>query len=108
MARSSPDSATCAIAGTAAPRVSKHSQSLGPLLQASRQCIGFAAMQRKPLGVLPRPPQAGKGQLHRAGAGMKAQLRNREMLQQQAANAKPERITTGQQHGAPASGQFKS
>ena len=39
---------------------------------------------------------------------MKAQLLGREMLQQQPANAKPERITTGQQHRAAACGHFKS
>ena len=39
---------------------------------------------------------------------MKAQLLSREMLQQQPANAKPERITTGQQHSAAAFAHFKS
>ena len=39
---------------------------------------------------------------------MKAQLLSREMLLQQPANAKPQRITTSQQHSTPACGHFKS
>ena len=39
---------------------------------------------------------------------MKAQLLGSEMLQQQSANAKPEPITTGQQHSAAAFAHFKS
>ena len=55
-------------------------------------------MEADPAGVLPGPADAGKGQLHRRGRRLEGQGCAAKALQQQAADAEPEGIATGQNH----------
>ena len=59
-------------------------------------------MQADPAGVLPGATEAGEGQLQGAGGRMEAQPLGAEVLQQQPADAKPERVTARQQNPRPA------
>ena len=89
------------LLGATAARVGEHRQGRWSLLQGGGQGFGIAAVQADPAGVLPGAAEAGKGQLQRAGGGVKAQLGRRKALQQQATDAKPKRVATREQHRRP-------
>ena len=78
--------------------VGEHGQGGGPLLQGRRQRFAVSAVEADPAGVLPGPADAGKGQLHRRWRRLEGQGFRAKALQQQAADAKPEGIATGQNH----------
>ena len=83
---------------TAGAGVGAHRPGGRALLLGRRQGFRIAAMQADPASVLPGSADAGKGQLQRAGGWMEAQRRRTQLLDQQPADAEPERIATGQHH----------
>ena len=83
----------------AAAGIGEDGQCFWALLKCAAEAERIPPMQADPVRVLPRTPQPGEGQLQRTWPGVKAQSFSSEAFAEVAANAKPERISAGEDDG---------